>query len=319
MAGPWRASARAGPRPRRPSSRRGWARSRPARRRRRRDGIGSSSTRPAPWRDGWRRCSIGFRGLRRCPPMRMRQSDARVPSVLVLFNTVALYGMERGVIEYFDLIRSELRAVFLVSRTVERLNLPVLHELRRRGFDVRFFSDRRDWPKIGRPRSLRHFGALAAAMLRGNRDVLRAARGHDALYVPSTSYLFFALAAAPWFRLTGRRVIYHFHDLAPHPRWLLRAAGPFVTDVIHNTEAGREQATAQFRHLARARQLVVPYPIERRDGALPPALEEALDGALNVVYIGQVSKHKGVDLLVDAFVAAAPGTPARLHVLGAAA
>ena len=248
----------------------------------------------------------------------MPPSDARVPSVLVLFNTVALYGMERGVIEYFDLIRSEVRPHFLVSRSIEKLNLPVFQEIRRRGFDVSFFSDRYDWPKIGRPRSLRHLFALVAAMFRGNRDVLRASRGRDGVYAPSVSYLFFALIAMPWFRLTGRRVIYHFHDLGPHPRWLLRVAAFFITDVLHNTEEGRRQMLAAFPSLSRARQVVVPYPTERRDGTLPEAVLNALGGAVNVVYIGQVSRHKGVDLLIDAFIAAA-GPQARLHVLGDAA
>ena len=81
-------------------------------------------------------------------------------------------------------------------------------------------------------------------MFRGNRDVLRASRGRDGVYAPSVSYLFFALIAMPWFRLTGRRVIYHFHDLGPHPRWLLRVAAFFITDVLHNTEEGRRQMLA---------------------------------------------------------------------------
>jgi glycosyltransferase involved in cell wall biosynthesis len=246
----------------------------------------------------------------------MPPSDA--PSVLVLFNTVALYGMERAVIEYFDLVRAELGARFLISRSAERLDLPVFREIRRRGFDVRFFSDREDWPKIGRPRSIAHLLKLAAAMVRGNRDVLRASRGCAAIYAPSVSYLYFALVAAPWFRLLGRHVIYHFHDLAPHPGWVLRIASPLITDVIHNTEEGRRRIALAFPTLARARHVVIPSRTEHRGGALSPDMTDALSSGPNVVFVGQVSRHKGIDLLIDALAVLPRGDRGRLHVCGEA-
>lgn len=241
------------------------------------------------------------------------------PSVLVLFNTVALYGMERGVIEHFDLLRSDLRARFLVSRTIERLDLPVFRAIRAHGFDYGFFSDRRGWPKIGRPRSLRHLWALLSAMVRGNADVWRAARGHDAIYAPSVSYLYFALLAIPWFRMRGRRVIYHFHDLTPHPGWLLRLLAPCVTDVLHNTEEGRRGSARAYPSLRRARHVVIPSRTARRREALPAEIAEGMQGAVNLVFIGQVSRHKGIDLLVEACAIARFPEPVRLHVFGEAA
>src|SRR5258705_12415564 len=88
-------------------------------------------------------------------------SEAGKPlRVLIPFNTVSLYGMERGVIETFDLLSPQVAPHFLMSYTTHRLNLPVLNEIKRRGFSYSFFSDKMDWPRIGRPRSVRDFWSM---------------------------------------------------------------------------------------------------------------------------------------------------------------
>src|SRR5689334_13981674 len=95
------------------------------------------------------------------------------PRVLVVFNTATIYGMERAVIETFDSLRPDVAPEFLISQIVRRNNLTVWREIQRRGFECRFFSDDKSWPKIGRPRSLRHGWQLIRAIFRGNWDVLK--------------------------------------------------------------------------------------------------------------------------------------------------
>src|SRR5438067_10737143 len=107
------------------------------------------------------------------------------PRVLIVFNAGATaYGMERGVIETFDLLRPEVDPHFLMSYTTKRLDLPILREIKERKLSHSFLSDWTDWPRIGKPRSLREACAMLFAIVRGNLDVLRAMRGMDVIYVP---------------------------------------------------------------------------------------------------------------------------------------
>src|SRR5437868_7337881 len=119
------------------------------------------------------------------------------PRVLIVFNAGAtVYGMERGVIETFDLLKPEVEPHFLMSYTTKRLDLPILREIKERGLSHSFLSDWTDWPRIGKPKSLREAWAMSLAMIRGNRDVLQAARGKDFIYIASVNYFYFALLAA---------------------------------------------------------------------------------------------------------------------------
>ena len=122
--------------------------------------------------------------------------------------------MERAVIETFDLLRPEVEPHFLMSYTTKRLDLPILKEIQKRGFNHSFFSDCTGWPRIGKPKSLRHFWSMSRAMLSGNRDVWTAARGKDFIYIPGFNYFYFAMLASLRHRLLGKRIIYHFHNLA---------------------------------------------------------------------------------------------------------
>lgn len=227
--------------------------------------------------------------------------------VLIVFNTPYLYGMERSVIETFDAARPRLRPHFLLSLATARRRLPVLAEIERRGLEHSFFSDRRDWPGFGRPRTLVEGVGLALALLKGNRDVLRAARGHDAIYLPSANYLWYAAAAAAWFRAGGRRVVYEFHDLVPTPSARLRLATALVTDFVHHTAYGLGVVTTANPCVLRRRNTVAFPAVEMR-GAAEEAGRPA-PGSRRIVFVGQVGLHKGIDLLLEAFAALAPGHP----------
>jgi glycosyltransferase involved in cell wall biosynthesis len=219
--------------------------------------------------------------------------------ILIPFNTVSLHGMERGVIETFDLLRPEIDPHFLLSCTARRLNLPVLQELQGRGLSFSFFSDTEGWPRIAKPRSLSEAWQMLKATLLGNRDVLKAAQGKDVIYLPSANYFVFATAASFRHRLQNhRRVIFHFHDLEPSRLFGIAAA--FVTDFVHNTESGRSLLTDRKPIVGKKRNWVVPYPIQPRLTKLnDSALARSAD-SLNILFVGQIAKHKGIDLLLEA-------------------
>ena len=248
-------------------------------------------------------------GARRtAPPVRL----------LIVFNTVALYGMERQVIELFDLLRPEVEPHFLLSYTTYRKQLPLLAEIERRGLEHSFLSDRTEWPKIGRPHSLRQAWQMAVAMIAGNRDVLRRSFHCDALYLPAWGYGLFALLAAPYARLTGKRVIYCFHDLAREFLLPLRLVSLLVSDCAHHTRFGYDFNVRTNPYLARKKTFISPTRTQTtRLCDSDPEIGRALEGKRNLLFVGQVSRHKGVDLLLEAFSSLAPDyCDVHLHILG---
>ena len=180
--------------------------------------------------------------------------------------------------------------------------------------------DKKDWVKIGRPRSLRQLCAMLLELTRGNIAVLKAARGKDVLYVPGISYVHFCILAALRLRLLGRRVVHHFHDLGTRtlsfPLWIW-----LVTDFVHNTQFSYEVVTRALPGIKRKRNIVVPYII---DLERPTVEDQVADSPLllgrNIFSVGQVSRHKGIDLLLEAFKTIAATFPdVTLHLVGACA
>lgn len=240
-------------------------------------------------------------------------------STLIPFNTVSLYGMERGVVEIFDLLRPEIEPHFLMSYTTSRLDLPLLSEVRRRGFTHSFFGDRTDWPRIENPRSIGHAVKLVVTMIRGNLNVLRAAKNRDAIYIAGIQYFYFAIFAAMFAKLRRTRIIFHFHDLVGSSSRKLKFAAWFVTDFVHNTKSSYESVMRSNAFITKRRNHIIPCPI-RQTAATPAAkgnLAEAFSGRSNILFMGQVSKHKGVDILLDAFdLLSRSRTNVTLHVVG---
>ena len=227
--------------------------------------------------------------------------------VLVVFNTVCLYGMERSVIETFAVLRPEVQPLFLLNRANVRRQTPLLAEMKRSGLPFRFFSDRWDWPRFGMPRSFRDVFAMLGALVQGNLDVLRAARNADALYLPIVTSAYISVLAALWFRMRRRKVIYFFHDLPSTYSAKLRPAVALSTDLVHYAQ----------RSLALAAS-VNPFVLNRPNSVIPPAIRMRHSGRVdtpdcscrrNIVFIGQVAPHKGVDLLIEAFSALAGKYP----------
>jgi glycosyltransferase involved in cell wall biosynthesis len=221
--------------------------------------------------------------------------------VLVIFGTVALYGMERGVIETFDLLRPEVEAHFLLSQTPWRLGLPVFDEIERRKIARSFLSDRDGWERLARPRSITHLYRMLFGLVKGNLDALSAVRRHDVLYVPNMFAAFYTILPMLYCRLKGARVIYHFHDLIAKKSLSLRLVTLLVTDFVHNAELSRDEVIKANSFIRTRRNWIIPYPIGSRSNIAQEHSLNTLGDARNILFVGQVAKHKGVDLLLDAF------------------
>lgn len=219
--------------------------------------------------------------------------------VLVVFNTVCLYGMERSVIETFELLQPDVQPLFILNRANARHKTPLLAEMRRSRLPFRFFSDRRDWPRFGKPRSVRQALGILAALIQGNLDVLRAAWAADALYLPIVTSAYISVLAALWFRIRGRKVIYFFHDLPWKYSAKLRPAVALSTDLVHNAQRSFAMAAWANPFVLHRPNAIIPSAIRMRDSGKAP--NAAGPHGKSILFIGQIAPHKGVDLLIDAF------------------
>ena len=239
--------------------------------------------------------------------------------VLIPFNTVSLYGMERGVIETFDLLRPEIDAHFLLSYTIREMNLPLLAELQGRGLEYSFFSDLQGWPRIAKPRSIIDCWKMVRALVLGNRDVFKAAKDKDVIYLPGERYFLFAILASLRHRLQNReqRIVYHFHDLILTRSMLLGLVSHFVTDFVHNTELSRIAVTRPNAYLRKKQNWVIPCPIQPRLEIAANETVEIGSDTFNILFVGQIAKHKGIDLLLDAHELLRQSQPkVVLHIVG---
>jgi glycosyltransferase involved in cell wall biosynthesis len=241
-----------------------------------------------------------------------------VTRVFIPLITPFLYGMERAVIELFDALRPGVEPYFLQSNRIFQRQPPIIREMTRRGFSIQLLPDKTDWERLAKPRSLVHLCQMVTAAVRANIAIFKGACGKDVLYVPSISAGSGSLLAALHCRFTGRRVIHHFHDLGTNNR-LFAVWIPLVTDFIHNTKFGYEDIVRKLPAIKRKRNFIVPCILEV-DERLPddPEVRQSLMGKRNLFFVGQISAHKGVDILLKAFKLVAPKYPdVWLHLVGA--
>jgi glycosyltransferase involved in cell wall biosynthesis len=237
--------------------------------------------------------------------------------VVVLLGSPFLYGMERSVIELFDKLRPEVDSHFVLTYTAFRQQLPILQEIEARRLPHSFLPDKREWPRIGKPHSLGDAWRLCVSVVRGNLCLLRAAFGKDALYVPSLLGAFHCVLAALYMRMRRRRVIYHFHDL-PHQRSMTLSLWTLlVTDFVHNTRVAYETAVRTNSFVLRKRNLITPQLLDLPRADNGGASDASATAKREIFFVGQVSPHKGIELLLDAFQALHPGS-ACLNIVGAA-
>lgn len=240
-------------------------------------------------------------------------------SLLILFNTVFLYGMERSVIQTFDLLQPSITPYFMLSYTTRRCKLPLLTEIEERELKHFFLSDHKDWPRFGKPTSLQHFWELFATFIQGNIDMLKISRKMDMLYVPSISYFFFGFLTVLSFRLSGKRVIYGFHDLILRRSWYLWFASLFITDFAHHNRWSLEAVARENPYILRCNNFSGPFYARSCASEIVTQSNSQLLAKkyVHLLFIGQVSWHKGVDLLIDAFCVLGEKYPDLvLHIVG---
>jgi glycosyltransferase involved in cell wall biosynthesis len=240
-----------------------------------------------------------------------------VTRVFIPLVTPFLYGMERAVIELFDALRPRVEPYFLQSNRIFERQPPIIREMTRRGFSIQLLPDKTDWERLAKPRSFVHLCQMVAAAVRVNFAIFKGAYDKDVLYVPSISVGSSSLLAALHYRLAGRRVIHHFHDLGTNDR-LFALWIPFVTDLIHNTEFGYQDVVRKLPAIKRKRNFIVPFILEV-DERLPedPEVCQWFTGKRNLFFVGQISVHKGVDILLKAFNLVATKYPdVLLHLVG---
>ncbi len=237
--------------------------------------------------------------------------------VVVLLGSPFLYGMERSVIELFDKLRPEVEPHFVLTYTAFRLQLPILQEIEARCLPHSFLPDKREWPRIGKPHSLRDGWRLCVSVVRGNLCLLKAAFGKDALYVPSPLGAFHSVLAALYLRMRRRRVIHHFHDLPDTPSTILRLWTFLVTDFIHNTRVAYEITVRINPSVLRKRNLITPQLLDLPRANNGGASNANATSKREIFFVGQISPHKGIELLLDAFRSLHPGS-ACLNIIGTA-
>lgn len=242
-----------------------------------------------------------------------------VPAVRVFVPLVTpyLYGMERAVIEIFHSLRPEVEPYFLQSNRIFQRHPPIIREMIRRGFSFKLLPDKTDWERLGKPKSFKHLCQMTTAAIRSNIGVFNCVRGKHVLYVQSISAGSSSLLAAIYCRLTKRRVIHHFHDLGTKnrlfPLWI-----QLVTDFVHSTEFGFQDVARKLPSIRDKRNFIVPCILEI-DEQPPddPEVCRELTGQRNLFFVGQVSRHKGVDLLLKAFkIIALKHADVLLHLIG---
>jgi glycosyltransferase involved in cell wall biosynthesis len=239
--------------------------------------------------------------------------------VLVVLNSICFYGLERQVIDIFDALRPAVEPIMLIPRAATRYKTNLFSELARRGFTIEYFSDTRDWPRIGKPRSIRQAYEIAVALLSGTRDIWRAAHRAEVIYIPILTGLYFSFFASAWIRLKNRKVIYVFHDLVWQHSLRLRLAAVWVSDFVHLTEHSRKTATTVNRYLIHKRNQVIPpvTDLSKRTASGHQFMSAARGRFL--LFVGQVAKHKGIDVLIEAFRRIADEFPdVSLHIAGGA-
>lgn len=243
-----------------------------------------------------------WRRLTRCP-------DAPNPSerVLVILGSVSLYGMERAVIELFASVRPEIQSTLLIPLSTAVAGTDFYRAITSQSLDVRYFLDKRPWSRLAIPRSTTHARQMIRGLVQGNVDALRASCGAGSMYVPATNHLNFALLACALMRLRGRRVIFAVHDTdlqrhyIPVIRWL-------VTDLVFHSSFVAHTWWERYPQLRATRRATIPLIID----VSPAPPTQHTSGNQILLFLGQISLHKGVDLLLQAFVTVAKKHPSAM-------
>jgi len=241
-------------------------------------------------------------------------SDQKPMRIFVSLVTPFLYGMERSTIELFETLQPEVQSHFLLTYTTYRLDLPILRAVTKAQIPFSFLSDKKDWPTPRKPRSIMEGMAILRAIILGNRDTLRASRGSEMFFITSlrTPYSAFLAILAYWLR--RKPVMYHWHDTLDKPSRLLRALGPLISHYVFVSEYTRARFEANNTWAITRNSPVIPNIIRYAPSSAPSPLPP---NSRAILFVGQITRYKGVDLLIEAFLQIKADYPdITLHFIG---
>src|SRR5690606_3438035 len=219
--------------------------------------------------------------------------------VLVLFGNIPLLGHERGNIQVFNALKARgVDALFVTHKEYGHEYIqPELDRLGHR-WDVATF------PRLfSRGMDLGTWVARLRSTARGAVEFWRIGRAYEPTHV-HTGHVMHFLALLPVIRLLRVPVVYRLGDAPQQHRPLFRFLWrrviiPHVSRFVCVSEYIRElllQAGASPEKTT----VIYSYP-SQRPADLAPAPIEPFDGR-TVLYMGQLSEEKGVDLLVEAAI-----------------
>lgn len=237
--------------------------------------------------------------------------------IIVLFGNVPLYGSERANIETLDLLQQRgARVLFLIRK--EWTDQTIQPELRHRNLSFLFVPY---YDTIRHGTSLRIWMRNILGILGGSialiRQIYRFKATH--IHIGSTAWV---LNFFPALLLTRLPLIFRVGDIPPlhHPlyEYLWKYTCQRVSAFVCNSHFVRNTIISLGASSERCTVAYMPPPsrVERHDIDLFKLRSFFSSEKLTLAYVGQISRHKGVDILIDAFLPLAQRGDCRLVVVG---
>lgn len=234
--------------------------------------------------------------------------------VFVSFVTPFLYGMERSLIERFEILQPEIQSHFLMTYATFRLNLPVLDAVRKAGISYSFLNDRKDWQMLRKPRSILEAITVLRTLILANRDIFKSSIGEDIFYMPSLRTPYLAFLTILFYRLRKKAVVYGFHDSFNQHSRLLKLLGPLVSHYVFHSAYTQRQFELNNPWAVTRNSPIIPNIVKFVPSSTPSPLSSS---SRAILFAGQIAKYKGADLLIEAFLQIKDSYPdVTLHFVG---
>lgn len=222
--------------------------------------------------------------------------------VLVLFGGAELFGQERANIEVFSVLRElGVKAKFVISsRWGDKVIRP---EIERRGFEFTTAPFGFHWGRYFFGRYFYYFFRNLWGMAQTSWRVWWEARRWRATHVYAPNWLHLTYAI-PGIWLGCLPLVYRAGDELPQQtqfhRWFCRWLFWRVRILVCNADFLRQKMVAIGLPADKVRVIYnhPPRRTEQTAGKTP----ETPPGAAVILFVGQISEHKGVALLVEAMI-----------------
>jgi len=238
------------------------------------------------------------------------------PRILALFGSVVLFGQERGNIEALAALRERgCEILCLVRNDSWNKLIPATLEARDLGWRKVPYIEQRlpgrlPWVLVRNP----------IAFIVDNWRFLQIVRQFRPTHIHAFNPLY-VLTFLPGLIFVRKPMIYRAGDKPVVHRWLWRVVWRFVvwrtSRFVANSDFIAKELTASGVPSDRIRVIYSAPP--RHDSSEGFQLPRVFDqpGLFYFVYIGQITEHKGVDILIEAFRRVAIDyTQARLMIAG---